>query len=193
MTGGYVQLPYPLEGYAINQHGSVIELSSNIEIAHHIGPNSQYVGLTMRPSNEQRSVTMHLHRLLAIAFVVNNTGLPIDQLHVNHIDGNKLNNSICNLEWVTRSGNCDHAYRTGLRDDNVWIEVANFNRPMDDHMFFYSQAEAARFLGINPSSLHEYLNTERRWVKPIKGYFVSRCDDRSLDGSEDDEDLYRPM
>lgn len=185
MIGGYVQLPYPISNYAINRFGSVIDLASNKEIEHHIGPNSEYIGLTIRPIGSHKSVTMHLHRLLAIAFVTNSTGQPIEVLHVNHIDGNKLNNSIENLEWTTRSGNCDHAYRTGLRDDNVWIEMANFARPVEDHIFFHSQAEAARFLGINPSSLHEYLNTEKRWVKPIKGYFVSRCDERSLDGCED--------
>ena len=55
-------------------------------------------------------VTMkYIHRLVAEAFVVN----PNKKPHVNHKDFNRLNNSECNLEWVTPSENSNHSYLAG--------------------------------------------------------------------------------
>ena len=51
-----------------------------------------------------------IHRLVAESFIPNPHDLP----EVNHIDGNKLNNSASNLEWVTRKQNARHAVRHGL-------------------------------------------------------------------------------
>lgn len=48
----------------------------------------------------------HVHRLVAKAFILN----PLRKKDVNHIDGNKSNNCVDNLEWVTRSENQLHAY-----------------------------------------------------------------------------------
>ena len=52
----------------------------------------------------------YVHRIVAGAFIPN----PMSKPFVNHIDGNKLNNDISNLEWVTASENTQHAYETGL-------------------------------------------------------------------------------
>lgn len=53
---------------------------------------------------------LRVHRAIALAFIPNPNNYPF----VNHIDGNKLNNEISNLEWCTNQMNCEHAYAVGL-------------------------------------------------------------------------------
>ncbi len=54
-----------------------------------------------------------VHRLVAETFISNPNNLPC----VNHIDGNKTNNTISNLEWCTHSQNTSHALSNGLIDN----------------------------------------------------------------------------
>lgn len=52
-----------------------------------------------------RSRSVYVHRLVATAFIPN----PDGKREVNHMDGDKTNNNISNLEWVSRRGNAIHA------------------------------------------------------------------------------------
>lgn len=61
------------------------------------------------------------HRLVAEYFLNNLEKLPV----VNHKDGNKLNNNVNNLEWVTYSENNLHAYNNGLKERTNSISERN--------------------------------------------------------------------
>lgn len=66
----------------------------------------------VRVTIEQVKASYRIHREVAKAFIPNPNDLP----QVNHIDGNKNNNAISNLEWVTNQQNAHHAISMGLWD-----------------------------------------------------------------------------
>lgn len=72
--------------------------------------NSGYFIVHLCEQGVRRAYTVH--RLVAIAFLPPVVVLP----DVNHKNGRKHDNRLSNLEWVDRSGNNLHAYRTGLRE-----------------------------------------------------------------------------
>jgi len=68
----------------------------------------KYISVSLNKSGEFKSPSVH--RIVAETFIDN----PLLKQEVNHMDGNKYNNHVDNLEWCTRKENDDHARKTGL-------------------------------------------------------------------------------
>ena len=66
----------------------------------------------LRVTIQRRKLSFKLHRIVAMAFLENPDNLP----QVNHKDGNKDNNSVDNLEWISNRDNARHAIENGLWD-----------------------------------------------------------------------------
>lgn len=74
--------------------------------------------LTVRLAKNKNIKQYTVHRLVAKVFLLNKENKPC----VNHIDGNKYNNNINNLEWVTYKENTAHAYKNNLITKNSEIK-----------------------------------------------------------------------
>lgn len=71
-----------------------------------------YLGLSLTKAGD-KAVSCLIHRIVAEAFIPNPRDLP----YVNHIDANKHNNAVANLEWCTATENYRHAKSLGLVPD----------------------------------------------------------------------------
>lgn len=94
------------ENYLVSNFGKVkrndVELNPYIDATKY-----SKVGLAQGNGKQKKFL---LHRLVAEVFLPN----PESKPEVNHIDGNKQNNCVSNLEWVTRGENVKHASKNGL-------------------------------------------------------------------------------
>lgn len=97
--------------YSITRTGTITNARGRT-ISQRIDLRSGYI--TVGLTREGVTRTHYLHRLLASTFLENPNGLPV----VNHLDGNRLNNRLDNLEWCTHAQNVKHAYDHGLIEGN---------------------------------------------------------------------------
>ena len=97
-------LDYP--NYEVSNLGNVRRIGS-VTLLKPIDNGKGYK--TVHLSNDKGRRLCLIHRLVMVVFN------PIETtMDVNHKDGNKSNNTLSNLEWVTKSENTRHAHKTGL-------------------------------------------------------------------------------
>lgn len=135
----------PIEGYDgkyyINQYGQIIShYFKEPRMLSIKSTDNEYlrVNLTHKGKRKRRSI----HRLVAETFKPNTTG---ENLQINHIDGDKFNNHVDNLEWCTCRDNISHAFERGLNQNNNRIILTDIETKEDIH--FISQRRASEYLG----------------------------------------------
>ena len=115
---------------------------------------------TMLKSVCGRYKTVKVHRIIALAFFSQSN------LQVNHKDGNKTNNSVENLEYVTISENIKHAYNNGLIQQKRGSLNGNSKLTEKDVLFIRNQAkERGRYYGR--SELAKKYNVSESQIKDI--------------------------
>ncbi len=166
------------KNYEIDVDGNIRSLSSNKILKPGISKKGYKIVSLWR---DGKGTTKYVHRLVAETF------LPMkkDKKIINHKDGNKLNNNINNLEWVTYSENNKHAYDNKLKtvsdlvrksSRKMIIERNSKEKPRsipiiqldeDENIIneFSSIKEAASALKINRSTIYRYLKSDRKTCK----------------------------
>ncbi|AAP74502.1 HNH endonuclease [Lactobacillus phage phiJL-1] len=97
----------------------------------------------------------YVHRLVAQTFINNLDGLP----EINHKDNNPLNNNVSNLEWCTREYNMAYKekYGTSAKESVPKSPVYAVNLKTQETLWFESQIEASRELGVNQGNINNVI------------------------------------
>ena len=119
-----------------------------------------YLRTTLR--HEGNTVTVAAHRLVAETYIANPNNLP----QVNHIDGNKLNNDVSNLEWISCRDNIIHSFNNGLAHNSKQslktcesrkLTVAIANNLRNDSINGMSAESLANKYGVSKASVYSCL------------------------------------
>ena len=165
------------EWRAINGHPSYsvsnigrIRSEKTGKILHSRSYNNSYVRVDI-PIGSKKSITKLVHRLVAEAFIPN----PEQKPEVNHIDGNKMNNIVENLEWVTSSENQKHRfyalhkYYSDEKMRDITEKAAAYHKKkvkcLTDGAIYDSIKEAAQCTGISRHSISKCVNNHINSVK----------------------------
>lgn len=113
-------------------------------------------------SKNSKVITVNVHRIISQAFIPN----PENKSQVNHKDGNKLNNNVENLEWVTSKENTQHAHNIGLINTSKG-EDRNFSKLTEKQVLeirkigkLKTQIELSRIYNVNQSLISYVLNNK---------------------------------
>jgi hypothetical protein len=160
-------------GFFVSDKGRIKRVQGDKEVIRRLSIlKIGYPAVTIYADGKHK--TFYVHRMVAEAFLPN----PHNYRCVNHIDGNKANNALSNLEWCSHSMNHIHAYSTGLReaafkgksgkDHNRSVPVIAMDLQGNTIGRFESLSIAASELKVNVGGIKGCCDGDRRRVGNYK-------------------------
>jgi hypothetical protein len=147
-----------------NRHGVI--LKSKVD-------RGGYLTIPSMRNNEGVIKTTKIHRMVAQAFIPN----PEFKVQVNHIDGDKQNNRVDNLEWCTHKENFNHAVMVGLRPIGeehgrhklTWVDVDKIRHDHIKGDKLRGANALAKKYGVTPRTIKLIVEYEI-WNKRREGF-----------------------
>ena len=148
--------------YSISDKGIIRNDVSGKVLKNCIGTDGYYkISLYIAPGIRG---TYRVNRLVALTYIPNPNNLE----QVNHLDGNKLNNSVDNLEWCDASRNVSHSYETKLNNNSNFILVKDLETGKVTE--WRSIKLFCKFLNINLSTLVPLIKNSYR--NPVLNRYI---------------------
>ena len=154
--------------YEISSDGEIRNKKRQSILKGQINKKSGYVQYILYCFDEQHNKCkkgINVHRLVAKLFLPDFN----EELDVNHIDGNKQNNSVSNLEMVSRSENLKHSFRLGLRANQIKEQKEKYGKAIIQYDLngnklneFSSITEAAKVLGTYMQNISAAVNGRQK-------------------------------
>jgi hypothetical protein len=160
-----------------NSYGIKKEIKMKLRIK-----NNGYESITLYKNTKKKYCLVH--RLVAMTFIPN----PENKPQINHIDGNKQNNHVNNLEWCTLSENVLHAFnvldskerRNKMRINAINQQINNRKKItgnilcINTNEIYYSAREVHKKLNISLTCLYEVLENKKEKIKGLKFVYINK-------------------
>lgn len=159
-------LPICPENYSITDDGQVINKQTKRVLKHSKNPSGYHI-VVISKEGKRKAFSVHRQLMLAFNFIPDS-----DKFEVNHIDGNKDNNTLDNLMWITPSDNVKHSI-SQLRSETVIQRKRIEASAKDFNKQFESAEKVAEYFDTHIQSVYRVLRGERKTLKGFNLKYLS--------------------
>lgn len=165
---GYFHIP-GFNRYVVNENGDLIQVLTGHRISYRRNTSGYFVASLINDEGNRRQIARC--RIMCTTFKPNKMS---SFMQVDHVNCDKGDDRLCNLDWVTPKENCQRAARNGLYKGAHPVVVRDLDTKKET--VYASMAETARALGISKDAIQYRLelNDGRVWPERKQYSFVDK-------------------